>query len=234
MIKRFFYAISQAVAPKRCYKCWKWWSYFCTDCQKSLQIYTPFCYECKKYSPNFEIHEKCRKKDIFYDQIIVLTHYKQSFVKKLLHDGKFYHRYQVYDEILSLLSQEFLKVYPNYTQENYIFSFAPMHFLRKWKRGYNQSEVISQKLAKNLWVSIKAVLRKAKSTRQQSHLSMSQRRQNLSASIHTSKKYLSLLRGQNIVVCDDVISTGSTLNECAKTLKQNGAKKVIGLIIASD
>jgi competence protein ComFC len=80
----------------------------------------------------------------------------------------------------------------------------------------------------------KRILKKVRHTVHQSHLSRQARHKNLTWSIQVSIDYISQIQGKRVIVVDDVISTGSTLIECAKVLKEQGAREVIGLIIASD
>ncbi len=59
-----------------------------------------------------------------------------------------------------------------------------------------------------------------------------QRKNNIKGSFSLNKKYLKNIKGENILLVDDIATTGSTLFECAKVLKQKNAKKVYGIVLA--
>lgn len=76
------------------------------------------------------------------------------------------------------------------------------------------------------------LLKKIKSTNPQEGLSRKQRQINLRGAFGVDKKYAHLLEGKNVTLVDDVMTTGSTLNECAKILKKYGAKNVSAITAA--
>lgn len=101
----------------------------------------------------------------------------------------------------------------------------PLHRLKKAERGYNQSEFIAKglSLASKIPFSAKAIQRK-KFTETQTHLSALKRQQNVRDAFRVDKQ--KLIEGKTILLVDDVITTGSTISECAKVLLENGAKKI--------
>jgi ComF family protein len=110
---------------------------------------------------------------------------------------------------------------------------VPIHFLKRLKRKYNQSELLAREIAKLAGVAYEPrILRKKKRTPQQEGLSRNARLKNVGGSFGVSEKYADLTRGRTIVLVDDVTTTGATANECAKVLKKNGAEKVILLTVA--
>jgi len=118
---------------------------------------------------------------------------------------------------------------------------VPLHKKRKRWRGFNQAEVITDVLVNyfNLDISIDRLVR-IKHKKPQAKLGEADRKTNivgcfawLALPNKENKKRPSLdLAGQNIILIDDVVTTGSTLNECAKVLKQAGANEVWGLVVA--
>jgi predicted amidophosphoribosyltransferase len=82
---------------------------------------------------NFEIHEDC-KKESNIDQIIVLTHYKNSVIKKLIKDAKFYKKKDILEDFSFYLSKLLLKYQKNIKKSDQLLIPVPMYFLRKWKR----------------------------------------------------------------------------------------------------
>lgn len=104
---------------------------------------------------------------------------------------------------------------------------VPIHFLKRLKRRYNQSELLARCIGKISGVEYEPrILNKIKKTSSQEGLSGAERRKNIVGSFDVNKKYKDLLLNKSVLLVDDVLTTGSTANECAKILKKNGAKRV--------
>lgn len=119
------------------------------------------------------------------------------------------------------------------TDRDAIITTVPLHFLSRLKRGYNHSEILAKALAKQEGNIFYSLLRKSRMTKHQAKLSRSERLRNIRNSFAFRKKYLQTITWKDIILVDDVISTGSTANECAGILKKNGAKRVFGLFLAT-
>lgn len=231
---KIFNFIKDLVAPKKCYSCNKEWHFLCLDCLSKMSNFEPICYVCKGKSDNFKVHEKCLW-EVYYDKIIILSHYKNKIISKLIKDLKFYNKKDISDDFWNYLSELFLEneVYKN--TDDYIIIFPPMWFFKKLKRWYNHSEIISKIISKNTWIKLeKNLIFKHKNTRQQSKLNKEQRIVNLINSFKIKKNKLDIVDKKNFIIVDDVISTWSTINEISKILKNAWAKKIIWLIVASD
>ena len=109
----------------------------------------------------------------------------------------------------------------------------PIHKKRKNERGYNQSELIARKLAKNLNLElVNDSLIKQKNTLPQSTLSKKQREENAKQVYKIQNK--PKIENKKVILLDDIYTTGATTKECSKVLKQNGAKEILVLTIAKD
>jgi predicted amidophosphoribosyltransferase len=62
-----------------------------------MSNFEPICYICKGRSENFKIHNNC-KKDVYYDKIIILSHYKNKVISKLIKDLKFYNKKDIAED----------------------------------------------------------------------------------------------------------------------------------------
>jgi len=108
---------------------------------------------------------------------------------------------------------------------------VPLHKKRRRRRGYNQSEIIAKHLSKVYCLPMSSqILIKTKNTVPQMKLSKKLRIKNLTDSF--SSKNIHILKNKNIMLVDDVITTGTTLNTCAKKLIKAGAKKVFVFTLA--
>ena len=106
-----------------------------------------------------------------------------------------------------------------------VFVPVPLHFFRKWKRGYNQSDLIANALAKHVDGRVQRLLRRKRYTPSQTSLTKAQRQENVKGAF-CLRRFAKIDPQAMYVLTDDVFTTGSTLNECARVLKENGATVV--------
>lgn len=109
-------------------------------------------------------------------------------------------------------------------------SAVPLSSKRQSKRGYNQAEWLAKALSKKLNIPYKETLIKIKDNFPQHELPLNQRMQNIKGVYKPKDK--EIIKGKNILLCDDIITTGNTLKECVKILKCHGAKNVSCCTIA--
>ncbi len=108
---------------------------------------------------------------------------------------------------------------------------VPLHKSRYRERGFNQSEIIAEEISKVRGIAVsKNVLRRKKNTKDQTNFSPQQREENVRGAFVVTQP--EMIRGKNVILVDDVITTGATLSECARMLKQAGAEKILGMTIA--
>ena len=106
----------------------------------------------------------------------------------------------------------------------------PIHENRLKERGFNQSELLLKDIEKNYGRVYKNLLVRTKDTPHQTGLGKANRESNLDHAFKVTDKQK--VKGKIILLVDDIYTTGSTLNECAKTLKRAGASKVFALCLA--
>jgi len=126
-----------------------------------------------------------------------------------------------------------LKLRARQTLSNRAFSydlitFVPLYIQRQRWRGFNQAE----DLAKTIDFRALPLLIRTRSTNAQSQLNRNRRKVNVAECFEVINR--DLVKNKSILICDDVYTTGSTLNACAKSLKQAGAFKVYGYVLAID
>lgn len=106
-----------------------------------------------------------------------------------------------------------------------LLSWVPVSSQRKQKRGYDQGELLAQALSRELGCACTRVLTKTRDTQPQSGFKdASMRRANVVGAYRVQD--LQKIRGKRILLLDDVVTTGATASECAKTLMFGGAKQV--------
>lgn len=107
---------------------------------------------------------------------------------------------------------------------------VPMHWLRRWKRGFNQAELLGNEVARRIGVNAGSAVRRKRRTPPQAGLSDSVRRRNVSGAFAVPKP--SAVRGLHVLLVDDVLTTGATASACASALKRAGARRVSVLTLA--
>lgn len=108
---------------------------------------------------------------------------------------------------------------------------VPLHKEKLSKRGFNQSQLIFQKPLESLGLSMEDVLLRTRATEPQYGLGAEQRRENLHQAFAMSEG--KSVQGCRILLVDDIMTTGTTLLECGRVLKNAGAADIMGLVAAS-
>jgi ComF family protein len=109
---------------------------------------------------------------------------------------------------------------------------VPLHWWRAYRRGYNQSELLANRLSFKIDVPSKVLLRRIKPTRPQVELSRDQRAENVKNAFQVDEAMITSINDKTILLIDDVCTTGATLRECARALKKGGAAAVYALTLA--
>jgi ComF family protein len=106
----------------------------------------------------------------------------------------------------------------------------PLHWRRRWQRGFNQSELLAREIGRHWNVPIRKVVRRKRATAPQAGLTSAQRRKNVQGAFEIKRG--TRLDGLSILLVDDVLTTGATAGACARTLKRAGAAQVSFIALA--
>lgn len=201
----------------------------CGFCGKINDMY--ICNDCKRIVKQLEVNKTIKFNNKNFKNLLYIFEYKDIIREKIL-DYKFGDKpylYRTFAEAVLLNKDniEFIKKY------DYLIPI-PIHKKRKIQRGFNQSELIARKISqeiKNIKLDCK-IIKKQKNIVPQSTLNKKERNKNIkdAYTIINSKKII----GKNILLLDDIYTTGSTLNECSKIIKMAGANSVDAIVIAKD
>jgi len=108
----------------------------------------------------------------------------------------------------------------------------PLHLSKRWWRGYNQSELLARELSSQTGIGMLDCIKRRRVTRTQTRLTPEQRRANVEGAFSMRKGVgPMLLAGRKVILLDDVITSGSTLDEAAEVLFDAGAETVYGLTV---
>jgi len=109
---------------------------------------------------------------------------------------------------------------------------VPLHARRQRKRGYNQSELLANALARQIEIPARHLLERTRATRPQVGLNAKARGENVRGAFSLYPRFAGDVRGSRVLLVDDVFTTGSTLRECAAVLQRAGAQSVCALTLA--
>jgi ComF family protein len=101
----------------------------------------------------------------------------------------------------------------------------PLHWMRRWSRGFNQSELLAREIGRRASVPVRNLVRRVKATTPQAGLTNAKRRANVSGAFRLRRG--ATVRGLRMLLVDDVMTTGATASACARVLKQAGAARVV-------
>lgn len=188
----------------------------CSNCRNSISKNPQlvlYSFQDKKRTPL-----KCSSPFIYEDKIKTAIH-NFKFKKKLSYAKIF-----AYEQYLQIK-----KDFGNIPFD--IITFVPMSKKKQSKRGFNQTELLAKKLSKYLNIPCKSVLITNKEITTQHFLNREQRFENILGVYDINPKVN--IKNKNILLCDDITTTGATLSECSKVLLSNGAYTVFCTTIAT-
>lgn len=182
---------------------------------------------------NGKLCQSCKKDRPSLDALVVAVKYRDNNIAKLVHLLKYNFVEDLHIPLGKLLIKSILK--NNLPLPDLIIPI-PLHKRRLRWRGFNQSELLANFISENLTPGFKVpvisnlIIRHKYTPPQMKIGKYSERRKNIQdAFVFNSKQEV---KGKIILLVDDIATTGATLFECAKILKQNGAKKVFATVIA--
>ena len=194
----------------------------CDDCK--LLINDNFCLRCGRHKVGIgDYCAECGDLSMQYDEARSAVSYDGN-AKELIYRLK----YGNAKYLAHILSQYLLDVLLMSDWHADCITFVPIHKSRQKQRGYNQAELLARELAESINLPCENLLEKAVKTPNQARLNRAARMENLKGSFkvtHTPPEH--------VILIDDVMTTGSTANECSAVLKRAGAKVVYVLTFAS-
>ncbi len=224
--------IANLLYPASCQICnaklEKWDQNLCCDCFKKIKTrIPPFCIKCGKHLTSKPDKENtcsdCTKTLPYFDKALSVFYYKGA-LKDIICNFKYKNLKLPKKFIEETL--DFLLKYGTANELDMVTSI-PMHPSRLFKREINPSHILAKDLARKLKVRYsEKLLKKQINTPPQSRLSRSERIYNARDSFTLQKNKKREVRRKNILIVDDLFTTGSTANECARILKEAGTNRV--------
>lgn len=225
-IYRSFWKLVDWLYPPHCAGCGKVGFRWCADCQtKVVEIHHPYCHKCGIPTKGEKICVNCATNDPYFEAIRAYAFYQEP-LRNALHRLK-YHRDIALGDIFAL---PLINLVHRLAWDIDLITAVPLGVVRLKERGYNQSSLLAYPLSLAIRIPYRGkALNRVRETESQVNLSLQERQENVSDAFQANRD---LVAGKNVLVVDDVTTTGSTLNACAKALKIAGANHVYGLTLA--
>lgn len=241
MIRPLFYWLQAAldfVFPAECTYCHKFSgddrvAIFCQSCWDKIAIISgPVCPQCGQpyvsevalqKTPHF-MCGACRTRKIFFDRAVTTAYY-ETVLKEAIHQFKFNHKTGLGKHLAQLmidhLSEELA------ISQYHAILPVPLHKIRQRRRGYNQSAILARHIARHYQIPlIVNNLVRIRYTDSQALLKGQKARQaNVKNAFRVT--HPTSLCDKHVILIDDVLTTGATVNECSKTLKEAGVKSIL-------
>src|SRR5438046_6706931 len=201
--------------------------YLCAKCEeKMVRIVPPFCARCSEPFEGAIIGAftcaNCAHRTIHFDAAVA-AYRSRGIVRQIVHTFKYgrqtYLRHLVAGWLYAALDDERLR-----NRRFDIVIPVPLHRTRQRERGFNQASLLAELLSAQISIQSKPLLERIRYTTTQTALDRTERMENLHNAFRLRKN--TNVRDLRVLLIDDVLTTGSTLNECARILKCTGAISV--------
>jgi len=215
--------------PQQCVGCGKEGGFLCYSCRQSLiRIVPPLCPRCGRPQPGGILCPSCVNWQANIDGIRSPFQF-EGIMRQAIHQLK-YRNLRALAEPLARLLQEYLNTNPMPAE---VLVPVPLHQKRLKERGYNQSSILARKLGKliNLAVVDDCLIRQRQAPAQARTSTVEERWSNV-ASVFSCRDHR--LQDKQVLLIDDVSTSGATLDACATALKAAGAASVWGLAMARE
>ena len=201
--------------------------FVCESCEKVLPYIEKRCKHCgRALLRNADVCDECRGELISFNQAVSVFDYGESIatlIRNFKYEGQRYLK-EYFGE----------KLYTCFINSNIncdIVTYVPMSSKEYKKRGYNQAELLAKEFIKRTKYPIFNGLIKRKETKRQAGLNFKERLENLESAFAVKNK--KTINGKNVLLIDDVLTTGATAERVSATLKRAGALRVYVLTVAS-
>lgn len=223
----FLWRILGWVYPANCCECDLPGQHICAECLKKMR--TPgdkICQVCGKPLDPLDGCATCSGIKVSFDEARAAFLYEGT-IRKAIHQLKFDGNLGIAELFSNFLFSLYLRL--NWNPD--LIVPVPLTKRKMNERGFNQSEWIAKPLSKATGIRfLKGALQKTADTETQVGLSRQERSMNLKGAFRAEPAMIS---GKNILLIDDVMTTGATFNECACELKESGADQVFCLSVAT-
>ncbi len=212
--------------PPICAGCGKKDTRWCSECQsRVVKLTSPLCEKCGQPQNDERVCIRCQTQPPTYAAIRSWAIFKGP-VREALHHLKYKRDLALGD----IFSRYLINILRASGWDIDLVVPVPLGIARQAERGYNQAALLARPVALGLSLNYKpSALRKVRDNRTQVGLTFEERRENVSDAYWAEVKHV---QGKRVLIIDDVITSGATLDACAMALRAAGAQKVYGVTVA--
>lgn len=200
----------------------------CEKCLNNMQkIKEPFCSKCGETLESDNLNcSFCKSFNYAFNSNRSIFNYDDNSSKII--KGLKYNQRKYYAKFIARMMTEDKSVFEKID----MITFVPISSKRKKERGFNQAEEIAKEISKIVGIETVELLEKVKDNKTQAGLSQKERLENLKGTFEIKAGLEDKIKGKNVLIIDDVFTTGATLNECSAVLKMAKPKRVRTLTFA--
>ena len=228
-LKQLQNEVTEFLFPGTCIGCGKFGDFICIVCSRKLpRLLPPVCQRCGKPEPSAHLCTECWKKRHGIDGIRSVYIF-EGLIRTAVYELKYYNL----RSISGILGKYMADYYRQYNLFGDYLVPVPLHAKRYRQRGYNQSELLAARLSELTGVPLlaNAVMRVVDNVPQARTSTIDQRRTNVEGVFQCEN---GLVDGKEIIIIDDVCTSGATLEACADALKRAGARRTFGFTLARE
>ena len=207
--------------------------YLCAACAEQVKrIEAPFCRQCSQPFDGAIEGEftcfQCKERGYHFDCAVtrfISRGVVRDYIHRFKYDRQYYLRHPLADWMAEALDDERIR-----SQPFDAFVPVPLHPARYRERDFNQAEVLAKLIAKRAGRPVLKALKRVRYTSTQTKLDREERMENLRNAFRV--RHASAVQSRHLILVDDVFTTGSTVEECARVLRQAGAASVRVVTVA--
>ncbi|HRY63026.1 MAG TPA: ComF family protein [Patescibacteria group bacterium] len=221
--------------PIECLGCGGENDWLCQECLAKIKYKKiEQCVVCKETTVFGQTHTSCREKTAL-DGMIVAAEWEDKILQEAIHKYKYNFVQGLAEPLSKILIQKIkrLEQLALWQGQKIVLMPVPLHKKRYHWRGFNQAALLAARVAKYFgWETQDLVLKRERYTKPQAKLKKEERERNMVGAFGASAITSEHASETVVILVDDVVTTGATMNECANILKANGVKTVWGLALA--
>jgi ComF family protein len=224
--------------PVTCLACGRDGIYLCPECWKKIPVTEEFfCPFCRRPSLRGEPHQACARQTRL-DGLLVAGDWENKILRRAIHRFKYNFLQDLKKPLGEILSAKIKQSdrYFSPTISGGYFDFllpVPLHPKRKFWRGFNQAQLLALELAEFFKIpTVSEAVVRVKKTKTQVGKNQKARRKNMQGAFQVRTDFEEMIKGKRILLVDDVVTTGETMEAMALVLRAAGAAEVWGLCLA--
>jgi len=228
--KYFCSVLVELIFPSSCVGCGDFGPLLCNICLNKIGESQNTCIFCDDKTLHGRTCYQCQTINSLAG-VVSVGKYQNVILRNAVHALKFSGVKEIAEPLGDMLIKSILQALSSYLSE-FTLVPLPLHSIRKRERGFNQAELLTQKIAEKLLLPYQEILIRTRATKPQAkidHKTENLRKENVAKAFAINPVVTHI--PEKIIIIDDVATSGATLEEAAKTLHNAGAKEVWGTVI---